>query len=57
MGRSSKRPTFAEDTARALDDLEVRHELTARAREYCHEHSWDRIAQRHLELWTALEAR
>lgn len=46
----------AEDTARALDDQGVRHELSAHAREYCHEHSWDRIAQRHVDLWTALEA-
>ncbi len=46
----------AEDTARALQDPEVRRELNDGAREYCHEHSWDRIAQRHLDLWTALEA-
>jgi glycosyltransferase involved in cell wall biosynthesis len=46
----------ADDTARALDDLELRRELSSRARDYCHQHSWDRIAQRHLELWTALEA-
>jgi glycosyltransferase involved in cell wall biosynthesis len=48
---------FAEDTARALTDVELRQELDVRAREHCHDHSWDRVAQRHLAIWTALEAR
>ncbi len=39
-----------------LDDVELRRELGAAAREYCHDHSWDRVAQRHVALWTALEA-
>jgi glycosyltransferase involved in cell wall biosynthesis len=47
---------IAEGTARALTDVELRHELGAHAREHCHDHSWDRVAQRHLALWTALEA-
>jgi glycosyltransferase involved in cell wall biosynthesis len=34
---------------------EPRRELVAAAREYCHEHSWQRVAQRHVALWTALE--
>jgi glycosyltransferase involved in cell wall biosynthesis len=46
----------AEDIPRALTDIELRQELAARAREHCHDHSWDRIAQRHLALWAALEA-
>ena len=47
---------IAEDIARALTDVDLRQELGARAREHCHDHSWDRVAQRHLALWTALEA-
>jgi glycosyltransferase involved in cell wall biosynthesis len=47
---------IAEDIARALTDVELRQELGGRAREHCHDHSWDRVARRHLALWTALEA-
>jgi glycosyltransferase involved in cell wall biosynthesis len=47
---------IAAATARALADIDLRRELAAHAREHCHDHSWDRVAQRHLALWTALEA-
>jgi glycosyltransferase involved in cell wall biosynthesis len=39
-----------------LSDAALASELAERARQFCHEHSWARIAQRHLELWAALEA-
>jgi glycosyltransferase involved in cell wall biosynthesis len=47
---------LAEGTARALADADLRRELVARAREHCHDHSWERVAQRHVALWAALEA-
>ena len=47
---------IAAGTMRALGDADLRRELAARAREYCHDHSWDRVAQRHVALWAALEA-
>jgi hypothetical protein len=47
---------IGEDIERALTDVDLRQELGVRAREHCHEHSWDRVAERHLALWTALEA-
>jgi glycosyltransferase involved in cell wall biosynthesis len=47
---------IAEDIARALTDVELRQGLSAGAREHCHDHSWDRVAQRHLALWRVLEA-
>ena len=37
-------------------DIALRREVGAAAREYCHEHSWNRVARRHVALWTALEA-
>jgi hypothetical protein len=41
---------------RLLDEAELRRELVDAAREYCHEHSWQRVGQQHVALWTALEA-
>jgi glycosyltransferase involved in cell wall biosynthesis len=41
---------------RLLEDTPLRDRLTTAARDYCQEHSWPRIARRHLELWEALEA-
>ena len=38
-----------------LGDADLRLALAAGAREYCNDRSWDRVAQRHLALWTALE--
>ncbi|MCI0396121.1 MAG: glycosyltransferase [Chloroflexi bacterium] len=40
-----------EGTRRLLEDTPLREDLTAAARAFCHENSWPRIAQRHLELW------
>ena len=39
-----------------LVSADLRRELAAQAREHCNDHSWDRVAQRHLALWTGLEA-
>jgi len=47
---------LGEGAARALADAGLRRELRAHAREYCHENSWERVAQRHIALWAALEA-
>jgi glycosyltransferase involved in cell wall biosynthesis len=44
-----------EGIARLLDDSRLRDELTAAASDYCQEHSWHNIAQRHLALWRTLE--
>jgi glycosyltransferase involved in cell wall biosynthesis len=38
-----------------LDNDVLRLELGERAREYCEEHSWRRMAQRHLDLWHSFE--
>jgi glycosyltransferase involved in cell wall biosynthesis len=40
---------------RLLRDSGLRDRLTAAARDYCHEHDWPRIAERHLTLWRSLE--
>jgi hypothetical protein len=34
----------------------LRDLLTAAATDYCHQHSWPAIAERHLLLWGSLEA-
>jgi glycosyltransferase involved in cell wall biosynthesis len=47
---------LTEGLGRLLADARFAGELAARARELCHRHSWARVAQRHLELWAALEA-
>jgi glycosyltransferase involved in cell wall biosynthesis len=44
-----------EGVKRLMDDTRLRERLVAAAHEYCHEHSWPRIAERHLALWRALE--
>lgn len=41
---------------RVLTDDTLREHLSESARNYCHEHRWARIAQRHRELWSRLEA-
>lgn len=38
-----------------LEDTPLRERLSAAARDYCHEHSWPRIAERHLALWRTLD--
>jgi glycosyltransferase involved in cell wall biosynthesis len=39
-----------------LEDTPLRERLSAAAREYCHENSWPRVAERHLALWHELES-
>jgi glycosyltransferase involved in cell wall biosynthesis len=39
---------------RLFDDAELRQNLTERARSYCHNHSWNRVADQHLALWRSL---
>ena len=46
---------LVEGVRRLLEDTDLRDQITAAAREFCHEHNWHRIAERHLELWEALE--
>lgn len=46
---------LSEGVRNLLDDLSLQGRLTSAAREYCHEHSWIRTAQRHVALWRTLE--
>jgi glycosyltransferase involved in cell wall biosynthesis len=41
---------------RLFDDTQLRDTLTAAARDYCHEHSWPKTAERHAALWRSLDA-
>ena len=41
---------------RLLEDGDLRERLGGAALEYCHDQSWQRVTQRHVALWTALEA-
>ncbi|HEV3468491.1 MAG TPA: glycosyltransferase [Pyrinomonadaceae bacterium] len=47
---------LVEGVARLLEDTSLRERLAAAARDYCHEQSWPRTAERHLALWQSLEA-
>ena len=47
---------LAEGIRRLLDDTALRDEVTSGARDYCHEHSWPKTAERHRALWRSLEA-
>jgi hypothetical protein len=38
-----------------LEDTKLREHLVEAATAYCHEHSWTRIAERHVALWRSLE--
>jgi Glycosyl transferase family 2/Glycosyl transferases group 1 len=38
-----------------LDDERIAGAVTERAREFCNDNSWARIAERHVALWNALE--
>jgi glycosyltransferase involved in cell wall biosynthesis len=40
---------------RLLEDTSLRRQVTGVARDYCHDMSWPRIAERHLALWRDLE--
>jgi glycosyltransferase involved in cell wall biosynthesis len=45
---------LAAGLARLLDDTALRDELTAAARQHCHDHRWVRVAQRHVDLYASL---
>jgi glycosyltransferase involved in cell wall biosynthesis len=47
---------LVEGVERLLEDGALRKHLTRAAREYCHQHSWPRIAERHRALWRTLES-
>lgn len=47
---------LVEGARQLLEDTSLRQRLTSAARDYCHEHSWRRTAERHLALWQSLEA-
>jgi glycosyltransferase involved in cell wall biosynthesis len=49
-------PNLVEGARQLLEDTALRRRLTSAARDYCHEHSWLRTAERHLALWQSLEA-
>jgi glycosyltransferase involved in cell wall biosynthesis len=38
-----------------MEDTPLRERLVTASRDYCHENSWPRIAERHLALWRAME--
>lgn len=46
--------SLVEGVERLLEDTALRASLTEAAREYCHQHAWSRIADRHRALWTEL---
>jgi glycosyltransferase involved in cell wall biosynthesis len=45
---------LAEGVRRLLEDTELRNNLGAKARQYCEENSWARVAAQHLTLWNRL---
>jgi glycosyltransferase involved in cell wall biosynthesis len=46
---------LVEGVQRLLEDTSLREQVVAGAAEYCHEHTWEAIAERHRELWRALQ--
>ena len=46
-----------EGVKRLTEDTPLRERLVAASRDYCHENSWPRIAERHLALWRAMETK
>jgi glycosyltransferase involved in cell wall biosynthesis len=46
---------LADGLARLLDDDVLRRRVTDAAREHCADHSWSRIAARHVDLWNSME--
>ena len=48
---------LAAGIARLLDDQDLRDELTAAARQHCHDNSWARTAERHRDLYASVRGR
>jgi glycosyltransferase involved in cell wall biosynthesis len=44
-----------EGVKQLMEDTPLRERLVTASRDYCHENSWPRIAERHLALWRAME--
>jgi glycosyltransferase involved in cell wall biosynthesis len=47
---------LVEGIGQVLEDTKLRHRLTLAAREYCHAHSWRRIAAEQAALWQSVES-
>lgn len=45
---------LVEGTVRLLEDDSLRTRLSQSSKEFCHEHSWSRVAEKHLALWRSL---
>jgi glycosyltransferase involved in cell wall biosynthesis len=48
-------PDLEEGVRHLLEDTRLREHLVEAATTYCHMHSWQRTAERHLDLWRSLE--
>jgi glycosyltransferase involved in cell wall biosynthesis len=48
--------SLLEGVRRLLDDAPLGERLATAARDYCHDHSWGRTAERHQALWRSLGA-
>ena len=46
--------SLADGVRQLIEDTNLRNDLTARARQYCHENSWPAVAAQHLTLWNSL---
>ncbi len=58
LGEATYRPDdLGQGLARLLDDDDLSARLRSAAQEYCHEHSWARMAARHRRLWRAIDRR
>jgi glycosyltransferase involved in cell wall biosynthesis len=53
-GSAYQPANLLEGVQRLFDDTSLREQLTSRANSYCHDHSWPRIAERHMALWQTL---
>jgi hypothetical protein len=46
---------LVEGLGQLLEDDLLRRRVTDAAREHCADHSWSRIASRHVDLWNSME--
>jgi glycosyltransferase involved in cell wall biosynthesis len=47
-------PNLVDGLTRILEDTALRESLSEKARAYCEENSWPRVAEKHLALWNSL---
>lgn len=45
---------LVEGTERLLEDSSLRRDICAAAYDYCHQYSWHRIAETHIDLWQSM---